>query len=438
MAAGSIAKESVKLVNRPAIFSWCLYDWANSAFSTVIGTFIFSVYFAKGIFGDATGGSVVWGYAIGGAGLVVALLGPVVGAIADHSGRQKSWVAVATAVTVLATAALFFAEPDRQFVILTLALVAIATIAFEFSTVFYNATLHQVAPPDMLGRVSGWGWALGYFGGLGCLAVGLVALVQPDVPWFGFAKEGAENIRATGPLVAIWFSLFALPFFLFVPGHAGKTVSTASAIRAGLRQLRDTVREIGFYRPIVLFLIASALYRDGLATLFALGGLYAAGVYGMNFEEIMLFAIALNISAGLGAFVFAWMDDRAGSKETVLAALAGLLVFGTAILFTNDWIWFTALAIGLGIFVGPAQAASRSLMARLSPDGMETEMFGLYALTGKSVAFLGPIFYAAATDAFDSQRAGLVTILAVWALGGLLLLGVRTDQASSGGSDASR
>lgn len=425
-------------MNRPAVISWCLYDWANSAFNTVIGTFIFSVYFAKGIYGDANAGSVVWGYAVGGAGLVVALSGPVVGAIADHSGRHKGWVGAATAITVLASVALFYAEPNERFVIFALALVVIATIAFEFGTVFYNATLHRVAPPEMLGRVSGWGWAVGYFGGLGCLGIGLVALVQPETPWFGFAKEGAENIRATGPLVALWFGLFSLPFFLFVPGYRGAAVSTRVAIRAGLRQLRDTVREIKSYRPVVLFLIASALYRDGLATLFALGGLYAAGVYGMDFEEILLFAIALNVSAGLGAFAFAWMDDRAGSKQTVLAALAGLLAFGTAILFAEDRAWFTGLAVGLGIFVGPAQAASRSLMARLSPKGMETEMFGLYALTGKSVAFLGPVFYAAATDAFDSQRAGLVTILAVWALGGALLLGVRTADTSNGGSGASR
>ncbi|HAA92980.1 MAG TPA: MFS transporter, partial [Rhodospirillaceae bacterium] len=219
--ADSIAKESVRQVNRPAILSWCLYDWANSAFNTVIGTFIFSVYFAKGIYGDATGGSVVWGYAIGGAGLVVALLGPVVGAVADHSGRHKSWVASATGVTVLATAALYFAEPDQQFVLFALVLVVIATIAFELGAVFYNATLHAVAPPGMLGRVSGWGWATGYFGGLGCLGLGLVALVQPEVPWFGFAKEGAENIRATAPLVALWFGLFALPFFIFVPAYKG-------------------------------------------------------------------------------------------------------------------------------------------------------------------------------------------------------------------------
>ncbi|HAA93481.1 MAG TPA: hypothetical protein DCE33_13620 [Rhodospirillaceae bacterium] len=217
-----------------------------------------------------------------------------------------------------------------------------------------------------------------------------------------------------------------------MPAYKGDSIPTGKAIRAGLRQLLDTVREIKSYRSIVLFLIASALYRDGLATLFALGGLYAAGVYGMGFEDIMLFAIGLNISAGLGAFAFAWVDDRVGSKQTVLAALAGLLVFGIAILFTDDRGWFVGLAIGLGVFVGPAQAASRSLMARISPRGMETEMFGLYALTGKSVAFLGPIFYAAATDAFDSQRAGLVTILVVWALGALLLLGVRTESSNAG------
>jgi len=421
----------MSMVNRKLIFSWCLYDWANSAYSTVIGTFVFSVYFAHEIYGDPTGGSVLWGYTIAGAGLVVALFAPFAGAIADHGGHHKRWVGLATATIVFASALLFFAEPHERFVMFSLILVAVATIGFEFGTIFYNSTLHQVASRAQLGRVSGWGWSLGYFGGLTCLFVALATLIKPDFPWFGFSKQNAENIRAIGLLVAVWVGLFAIPFFIYMPVSKNVGAGVAEAVSIGLRQLRSAARRMKSNRPMVLFLVASAIYRDGLATLFAIGGLYAADVHGMTIDQIMLFAIGLNFSAGLGAFVFAWVDDYIGPQKTVLIGLAGLVVFGLAILSVESRAIFIALSIGLGIFVGPVQAASRSLVAKLSAKGNEAEMFGFYALSGKSAAFLGPFFYAASTDLFDSQRAGLVTILVAWALGGLILGFVRPENINA-------
>jgi UMF1 family MFS transporter len=254
------------MTSRRAIFSWCLYDWANSAFNTVIGTFIFSVYFARGIYGDATAGSAVWGYTLGFAGLGVALASPVLGAIADRAGRRKPWLAVLVGLTVLPVALLWYARPSPDYVAFALACVVVATIAFELGNVFYNAMLHDIAPPAKLGRVSGWAWGFGYAGGLGCLALALVAFVQPETPWFGLDKESAANIRATGPLVAVWFVLFAVPLFLFTPDAPPTGCRLRAAVGAGLRQLRDTIRDVRRYRPIVLFLIASALYRDGLAS----------------------------------------------------------------------------------------------------------------------------------------------------------------------------
>jgi UMF1 family MFS transporter len=409
------------------IFSWCLYDWANSAFNTVIGTFVFSVYFARGIYGDETQGSALWAAAAGWAGLAVALLSPVLGAIADRAGRRKPWLAGLMAVTVLATAALWFAAPDAGFIVYALALVVVASIAFELSGVFYNAMLPGVAPPHMIGRVSGWGWGLGYIGGLACLATALFGLVGlGDVPpLLDLDGAAAENVRATAPLVAVWFALFSLPLFLFAPEQPSTGIPVGRAVRDGLATLKRTILEVRRYGNIVRFLIASALYRDGLATLFAVGGLYAAGTFGMSFEQILVFAIGLNVTAGLGAAGFAFLDDRAGSKPTVLVALAGLIGFGLPLLLISDATWFTILALGLGLFVGPAQAASRSLMARLAPAHMETEMFGLYAFTGKSIAFLGPLAFGAVTAAFDSQRAGMAVILAFFLAGGALLLAVR-------------
>ena len=426
------------MTTRRAVFSWCLYDWANSAFNTVIGTFVFSVYFARGIYGDETAGSAVWGFALGAAGLAVALTSPVLGAIADRGGARKPWLGIFVALTLLPTALLWFATPDRSMVPFALACMVVASVAFELANVFYNAMLEDVAPPGKIGRVSGWAWGLGYAGGLGCLVVALVGFIQPEQPLFGLSTEEAENIRATAILVALWFGLFAIPLFVFTPDQPATGLPIRKVVIAGLAQLVQTLRDVRRYGDIVRFLIASALYRDGLATLFAMGGLYAAGTFGMDFEEILIFAIGLNVTAGLGAFGFAWLDDALGSKKTVFLALVGLIGFGTATLLISDKTVFIALALGLGIFVGPAQAASRSLMARLSPNEMETEMFGLYAFSGKSVAFIGPLAFALATEAFDSQRAGMATIMVSFLLGGAVLAFVREPTDSNAGSGASR
>ena len=411
------------------IAAWCLYDWANSAFNTVIGTFVFSVYFARGVYGDETGGSAVWAYALAAAGFAIVLLSPVLGAVADRVGRRKPWIAVFTLLTVIPTAMLWWAMPAQDAVAYTLICVVLATIAFELGVVFYNAMLPGVAPRGMIGRVSGWGWGVGYFGGLACLAVALVGFVQTDEPWFGVGTESAANIRATAPLVAVWVAVFAVPLFLFTPDEPSRGIGLGQAVREGLRQLAATARNVGQYANILRYLIASAIYRDGMNTLFAVGGLYAAGVFGMDFAEIMIFAIALNVTAGLGSVAFAWIDDWIGSKRTVVYSLIGTIATGLPILLIEDKGWFFALAVILGIFVGPVQAASRSMMARLAPDTIRTEMFGLYALSGKAVAFLGPLCYGLATDAFGTQRAGMASVLAFFTIGLIGLYWVKEERA---------
>ncbi len=409
---------------RLGLGAWCLYDWANSAFNTVIGTFIFSVYFARGIYGDETDGAAVWGYAIGVAGLAVALLSPVLGSIADRGGRRKPWILFFLAVTVTATAMMWFAEPDDAFVIYALVLIIIASVAFELGSVFYNAMLPTIAPPGMIGRISGWGWAMGYAGGLACLAACLFLLVQAETPIFGFSTENAENVRATALLVAVWFTVFAIPLFLFTPDTPPTGEPMPRQITRGLSILWHTLKQIRQQANLVRFLIASALYRDGLSTLFAVGGLYAAGTFGLTFEQILMFAIGLNVTAGLGAAGFAFIDDWVGPKPTILVALSALVGLGITILAISDATLFIVLALALGTFVGPTQAASRSMMARMAPKGMETEMFGLYALAGKSISFIGPVMYGVATSLFQSQRAGMATIVLALAAGGAILMTV--------------
>ena len=406
---------------RRGIVAWCLFDWANSSYPTVIVTFVFAAYFTGVVAENDAVGTALWGNAMSLSALAVAIVAPIFGAIADHGGPRKPWIALFSGLCIVVGAGLWTIAPEQDLVWRALILAGLANAGFELAQVFYNAMLPEVAPRGLLGRVSGWAWAAGYAGGLVCLALCLVLLALPEQPIFGLDKESYEHVRATGPFVALWYAAFCLPMFLLTPDKPKAGVSWTRAVRLGLGQLRETLRRVREYRTILRFLIARMLYIDGLNTLFAFGGIYAAGTFGMGFQEILVFGILLNVTAGLGAAGFAWVDDWLGSKPTIMIAVAALTVLGGATLLVETKLWFMILGAGLGIFIGPAQAASRTLMARLAPAELRTEMFGLYALSGKATAFLGPALVGWVTLWADSQRAGMATIL-LFFIAGLALL----------------
>lgn len=439
-------------------FAWCTYDWANSSFPTVIMTYVYAAYFAKAVAPSEVQGTSLWAFAVSASGLAVAVASPLLGAIADAAGRAKPWVAAFTVLCIAATLVLWVVTPVNRWVVLALIAAAVANFAFEMGTVFYNAMLPRIAPPGMVGRLSGWGWGLGYIGGLGCLAACLFLLVQPDPPLFGLDKASAEPVRATAILVAAWFGLFALPFFALVPdASSGVQVSARLAVRNGVQSLIATLGHVRRFRNVALYLLAHMVYADGLNTLFAIGGIYVAVTFGMDFDEILIFGIAMNVFAGIGAFAFGWIDDRIGPKPTITIALLalaaiglGLILIGTdawarlatgladgvrpaspgladALMQQKTWLW--ALAMPLGVFLGPAQSASRSLMARLAPPDLTAEFFGLYALSGKATAFVGPALYGLVTEVTGNQRWGLATIIAFLLAGLALLLPVRAPAA---------
>ena len=417
--------ESEAPASRGAIAAWCLFDWANSAFPTVIVTFVFAAYFTQAVAPDPETGTGLWGSAISLSAFAVALLAPLLGAVADRGGPRKPWILFFTVVCVLAGGALWTIAPGPALLLFALVVVGIANAAFELGQVFYNAMLPEIAPRSMFGRVSGWAWACGYFGGIASLAACLVFFALPETPLFGLDKETQEHIRITGPFVALWFALFAWPMFLFTPDRPSAGLPVATALRQGLAQLVGTVRQLRRYGNIARFLLARMLYIDGLNTLFAFGGIYAAGSFGMDFQEILVFGILLNVTAGLGAAGFAWIDDWIGSKRTILIAVAALTLFGSAILLIESKLWFYILGCAIGVFIGPAQAASRTLMARLAPAELRTEMFGLFALSGKATAFVGPALVGWVTVWADSQRVGMATILLFFIVGLLLMIPVR-------------
>lgn len=407
-----------------AIIAWCLYDWAAASFSIIVTTFIFATYFTSSVAVDHVVGTYQWANAVAFAGVVVAFTSPLFGAISDYSGHHKLWLLFFTLMCVVSTALLWFAYPALSSVRLILTCVIIGTIGFELSLVFYNAFLPNLVQKSYLGRISGWGWAAGYIGGIIALTIALVVFVNGS--WLD--KQTAEQVRICGPFAAVWYLLFSLPLFFLVPRINVPSRSLALAIKLGSRELWQTIKTLPKEKNIFIYLIAHMIYTDGLNTLFAFGGIYAAGTYGLSFEQVLLFGITMNIAAGIGALLLGWVDDLLGSKPTIILSLLGITCVGSIILFLHDKYVFWTVALFACLFVGPIQSASRSLMVHLIEGRKNTaEMFGLYSLSGRVTSFVGPWLLGVATITFGSQRAGMATILIFFLVGAVALLPIRSD-----------
>ena len=408
------------------IAAWCVYDWANSAFTTLVVTFIYSTYFTKALAPNEVLGTAWWSRAVSLTSLAVVILSPILGALADRGGLRRVLLALTTVVTVVTTVGLTFVAPGPPHAaLLALALFVIANVGFELGAVFYNAYLPDIASPSRIGRVSGYGWALGYAGGLVALVIALVGFVRPEAPWFGMSTTGGFNIRATNLLVAAWFAVFSLPLLLLIPG--GEPAAGGGArldLRGTFAELWRTFHAVRRFRDAARLLVARLFFNDGLSTVFAFGGIYAAGTFGMSFSEILVFGIALNVTAGLGAWAFGFVDDRIGGRRTILISLVALTAATIVAVLapTRAWLWVAGVMIG--VFAGPNQAASRSLMGRFTPDTREAEFFGFFAFSGKLASFFGPLLLGIATQATGSQRLGVATVIVFFVLGGSLLFGV--------------
>jgi UMF1 family MFS transporter len=423
-------EDTAARASKRALAAWCLYDWANSAFPTVVITFVFAAYFTEAVAADRETGTAMWGNGQTLSALVIAVLSPCLGAIADRRGRRKPWILGFSLLCILATAGLWFVRPDPAYAILAVVLVVLGNIGFELGITFYNALLPELVGKDHLGRLSGWAWGIGYAGGLICLILSLVIFVQADPPPLDLDPGAAELVRAVALFAAAWMLAFIWPLFAFVPDMRRQGPALLTAVREGLQTLWHTFLHIRDYRDIARFLLANMIYIDGLNTLFSFGGIYAAGQFGMAIDEVLLFGILLNISAGLGAAGFAWLDDLLGAKPTILISLGALILLCGAILLVRDKTWFYALGILIGVFLGPAQAASRSLMARMAPADMRGEFFGLFALSGRLTSFMGPLLVGWVTYLAASQRIGMATILPFFIIGALVLMSVDIRRAA--------
>ncbi|MHB8267358.1 MFS transporter [Bradyrhizobium sp.] len=437
---------------RAAVTAWIFFDWAAQPYFTLITTFVFAPYFATHVATDPASGQALWGFATAAAGLVIALLSPVLGAIADASGRRKPWIAAFGALLVIGSSLMWIGRPGDPSVIPPLLIAyGIATIGVEFATVFNNAMMPTLVPPDRIGRLSGTGWATGYVGGILSLILVLGFLAaNPEsgrtlfgfMPLFGLDPVSHQGDRITGPLTAVWFIVFVLPMFLLTPDYPARR-PVREALREGLTDLRQTLSELPKHKSMAAFLLANMVYTDGLVSLFAFGGIYAAGTFGWNTIQIGTFGILLAIAGSLGAWVGGKLDDRLGPKRVIAGSLIILLLSVIWILTVDrDHVLLMPVAPPLpggGLFAapaekvylllgcligmagGPLQAASRTLLIRMAPKDRIAQYFGLFALTGKVTSFVGPLLIGFVTWASASQKTGMA-VLVVFFLAGLMLL----------------
>lgn len=414
------------------LIAWAFWDWGSQAFNTIILTFVFTVYLTEAVAADADSGSRDLGVALTIAGVVVAVLAPVTGQRSDAGGRRKLWLAVHSVLVMLCMAGLFFVRPEPSYLVLGLALIALASVFAEFAGVNYNAMLVQVSTRATIGRASGFGWGMGYFGGLVALVVVLFGFIQPDVGIFGVTSDDGMDIRAVAVFCALWFAIFALPLFLRVPeapasGDPLQRNILTSYVLLGRRIARMWREE----RRTLWFLGASAIYRDGLAAVFTFAGVIAAGTFGFSSTEVIIFAIAANLAAGVGAILGGRVDDVVGPKTVIVGGLTILVSAGILIIAVpQPWMFWSA-GVVLASLVGPIQSASRTFLARLTQPGLEGEAFGLYATMGRAVSFAGPAAFSGFIALFGTQRAGMAGIVLVLLLGLLAVAAVRPPHRPS-------
>lgn len=410
------------------LIAWLLYDFANSANNVIIQTFIFASYFVSKVAPNKIEGATHWGIALGITGLVVAILGPVLGAIVDQEKKRKKWLVIFTTITVLSIGLMWFVLPSSQYQLMALILVAIAAGASEIAFVFYNGMLPELAPAESLGRWSGWGWASGYMGGIIALLICLLFFIDPILPLFNFDSNAATGTRASFLFAALWLAFFSLPIFIFIPFKSVERRKFFEVVQSSLKQLMDFFSTLASQAYLVRFLIARMFFIDALITLFAFGGVYASAQFNMSGKEILLFGIMLNVTAGIGAALFAFIDDLYGGKKVIIAALIGLIISGTLCLVTKEKgeFWFFASMVGL--FVGPAQASSRSFFARIVPPKILNQMFGFFALSSRITAFFGPLSVSLVTYLTGSLRLGMGMIIVLLSIGLLLMFRVPADK----------
>ena len=405
------------------IFNFALYDFANSAFTTIIITFIFSTYFAKQIAPNPVLGQSYWGWTIGITGVVVALIGPLLGTIADKKNYTEFFIKIFTIICISLTCLLWFSKPSEKYLIYTLFIVGLANIFYELSLIFYNSTLKKISESNNLGKSSGFSFALGYIGGIIVLIICITIFIDNDSLPFGLSKENSENVRATSILVAFWYLIFSMPFLF----NLKKTNKNEIEKKINYtKNFKELVWDKGL-NNIGKFLLARMLYADGLNAIIIMGGIFAVGVFSLEIKDLLVLSVLMNITAFIGAIVGGYANDRFSSKSVIIFSLIGLILSSSIILFLKSKIIFLFFASINGFFIGPVQSASRVFMTKSIDENNQASGFGLFALSGKLTSFIGPLLVSTITYISNSQKIGFSSAIALLFIGLLVLLKVKKN-----------
>ncbi|MGY5765622.1 MFS transporter [Brachybacterium sp. DNPG3] len=426
---------------RRAVRAFALWDGGMSAFSSVILTFVFATYVAsavaaEGAVGDEAikaaqdhGSQVLTTWQSVGA-VIIALTAPLLGNLADRGGARNALLRIFTLATVAAIALMPAVRLDSDYLQLGAILIAVALVCSELAGVFVNSVLPEISTPEDRGRVSGTAWAVGYWGSIVCLGLVLVLFVMPGTGLLGITGDDGWNYRAIPLFVALWILVGTLPLMLRAPQHPASAPAERWNPWQGYAQIvRRVVRAVREEPVMLQYLVASAIYRDGLGAVFSIAGVLAANAYGFSTVEIIVFGIAANLVAGFGVFAGGRFDDRFGPRPVIIVGCLGIVVLGLVVLAFSSVAVFWVAGLAICLFVGPVQSASRNLLTRLSQPGRETENFGLYATTGRALGFLGTAAFALTVWLFSDTRTGILGIVLVIGLGLLAFLPIKLGAA---------
>ena len=405
------------------VFNFALYDFANSAFTTIIITFIFATYFAKQIAPNPILGQSYWGWTIGITGLLVALIGPLIGSFADKKNCTEFFIKLFTIICIILTSFLWFSKPSEKYLLYTLIIVALANFFYELSLIFYNSILKRISNYNNLGKSSGFSFALGYIGGILILIVCIKIFIDNDVLPFGLSKENSENIRATSIVVALWYLFFSIPFLFSLKKKIKNKIEKSSN---NIKKIKNLFWDKGL-NNLGKFLLARMLYADGLNAIIIMGGIFAVGVFNLEIKDLLVLSVLMNITAFIGAIIGGYANDKFSSKSVIIFSLLGLIFSSAIILFIKTKIFFLIFASINGFFIGPIQSASRVFITKSIDKNNQASGFGLFALSGKLTSFIGPLLVSTLTYISNSQRIGFSAAIILLLIGLLILLKVKKN-----------
>ena len=425
-------RSSVPAARRSQILAWALWDFGATGLNAVVVTFVFSIYLTNTVGDDLPGdiSATSWlGWALGGAGLAVALLAPLTGVWVDAPWRRRRALAVLTASTVTFTSAMSLIRDDYRYLAVGLLLVAAASASNDLASVPYNAMLRQLSTPKTSGQISGLGLGLGFFGSVVLLLVVYFGFVAGDGGLLALPVTDGQNVRAAMLFTAVWFGLFALPVLISAPSPRPEPLQQreATGFFGGYRKLWDEIRsEWQRDHNVVYYLIASAVFRDGLTGVFAFGAVLGVKVYGVSQADVLLFGVSASVVAAVGAVAGGRLDDRIGAKPVIVGALMAMIAVAGTLMTLSGVLAFWICGLLLCLFIGPTLSAARTLMLRMSADGKEGVAFGLYTTTGRAVSYLAPVLFSTFIAVFGTDRAGMGGLIVVLTAGLLAMLAVKT------------